>query len=41
MRTIRLATVDDMRSIFSQNLEPIFALPSLYIPTDEPDVMRP
>jgi len=38
--TIHLATVEDMRSITSQNVEAILQLPHLYIPTDAPDVMR-
>ena len=40
MPTIRLATVDDMRSITSQNLHEIRRLPFVYIATPEPDVMR-
>lgn len=40
MPTIRLATDDDLRQISSQNLEPIFALPWLYIPAEEPGLMR-
>lgn len=40
MPIIRLATVDDMRSITSQNVAEIPRLPHLYITTDEPDVMR-
>lgn len=40
MPTIRLATQEDLRAITSQNLEPIFALPWLYIPADEPGLMR-
>jgi hypothetical protein len=40
MHTISLATDADLRRITSQDLEPIFALPWLYIPTGEPDVMR-
>jgi hypothetical protein len=40
MPTIRLATDDDLRAITSQKLDEILRLPWLYIPTDEPDVMR-
>lgn len=40
MPTLRLVTDDDMRAITSQNLDEIKRLPHLYIPTDEPDVMR-
>jgi hypothetical protein len=40
MPTIRLATDDDLRQITSQNLEPLDALPWLYIPADEPGMMR-
>ena len=41
MPPIRLATDADLRQITSQNLEPMFALPWLYIPADEPGVMKP
>ena len=40
MTTIRLATDDDLRTINSQNVAGILQLPHLYVPTDEPDVMR-
>lgn len=40
MPTIRLATLEDMRAITSQNVEAIHLLPFLYIPTEQPDVMR-
>lgn len=38
--TIRLATVEDMRAITTKNLEDVQRLPFLYIPTDDPEVMR-
>jgi hypothetical protein len=41
MPAIRLATDDDLRRITSKDLAPIFALPWLYVPADEPGVMRP
>lgn len=41
MPTIRLATDADLRQITSQQLDPIFALPWLYVPADEPGVMKP
>lgn len=41
MPTIRLATDADLRQITSQHLEPIFELPWLYIPADEPGLMKP
>ncbi len=40
MPTIRLATVDDMRSITSQTLDTMLRPPFVYIATPEPDVMR-
>jgi hypothetical protein len=40
MPTIRPATDDDMRAITSSTLEKIDELPHLYVPTDDPDVMR-
>jgi len=40
MPAIKLATDVDLRQISSQNLGPIFALPWLYIPADEPGMMR-
>lgn len=40
MPTIRLATLEDMRAITSQNLDAIKLVPYLYIPTADPDVMR-
>jgi len=41
MPTIRLATDADLRQITSQHLEPIFALPWLYIAAEEPGMMKP
>lgn len=38
--TIRLARLEDLRSITSQNVGEILKLPHLYIATDDPDVMR-
>lgn len=38
--TIRLATLEDLRSIDSRNAQEILRLPHIYIATDEPDVMR-
>jgi hypothetical protein len=38
MPTIRLATDADLRQITSQNL--VFALPWLYIPDDQPGLMK-
>lgn len=38
--TIRLATDDDLRQISSKDLEPLFAMPFLYIPAEEPGAMR-
>ncbi len=40
MPTIRLANDDDLRAISSQNLDPIFALPWLYVPA-EGELMKP
>jgi hypothetical protein len=40
MPTIRLATLEDMRAITTKNLQDIERLPFLYIPTDDPEVMR-
>jgi len=40
MPTIRLAADADLRQITSQHLEPVFALPWLYIPDDEPGMMK-
>ena len=40
MPTIRLATDEDLRAITSRYVAEILKLPHLYIPTDEPDVMR-
>lgn len=40
MPTIRLATLEDMRAITSQNLDVIKLVPYLYIPTAESDVMK-
>jgi hypothetical protein len=38
--TITLATVEDLCAISSQNLDAIKRLPYLYVPTDDPEVMR-
>lgn len=40
MPTLRLATLEDLRAINSQNMDEMLRLPHLYIPTDEPDAMR-
>jgi hypothetical protein len=40
MPAFHLAVDLDLRRITSQNLEPVFALPWLYIETEEPGVMR-
>ncbi len=37
---IRLVTHEDMRPIDSRNLDAIKRLPFLYVPTDDPQVMR-
>lgn len=38
--TIRLASPEDFQAISSQNLDAIKRLPFLYVPTDDPEVMR-
>lgn len=38
--TIKLATLEDVRAISSQNAHELLDFPHLYIPTDDPDVMR-
>ncbi len=40
MPAIRLANDEDLRAITSRNVAEILKLPHLYIPTDDPDVMR-